>query len=141
MRVLHIRLFKNEDTSTTTIRPVFNCSFKISNSVSLNDAAYVGVNLARDMFNLTLLFRINKNVLLADIRKALLMIRLASDENKYKFCLFLKNNFLKCYRYTTIIFGLSVRTFKLNFIMKYHTGRFPATTAPKSCNPAFIWII
>lgn len=80
MWVSHRPIFKKENNDTTRIRPVFNCS--TGNSVSLNDVAYHGANLMGYMFNLTLFFRTNKYVLLADIRKAFLMICLASDLDK-----------------------------------------------------------
>lgn len=110
--------FKNEDPSTTKICPVFNCTLKSGNSVSLNEAAYPRVNL---------LFT---TVLLADIRKALLMIHLASNSDKSKFCFFLKNNnCLKCYRYITIIFGFNASLFILNCILKYLAGQLHQNTA------------
>ena len=75
--ILHRPVFKDETTTTTKIQPVFNCSLKVGGGVSLNEAAYPGVNLTGDMLNLTLLFRTNKYTLLGDIRKAFLMIRLS----------------------------------------------------------------
>ena len=43
----------------TKIRPVFNYSFKIYGSVSLNDASFPGVNLLNDMLGLLNHFRCN----------------------------------------------------------------------------------
>jgi len=122
----HRPVFKTDPTSTTKIRPVFNCSLKIGDSVSLNEAAYPGINLTSSMLNLLLSFRSNKHVLLADIKKAFLMIRLRLESDKNRFCFFLRDgDQLRCYRYTTIIFGFVSSPFILGCILKFHAARFP----------------
>ena len=55
-----------------SVRPVFNCSLKIGNAPSLNEAAYVGINLMRDIVKLSLYFRSNDTVQLSDIKQAFL---------------------------------------------------------------------
>lgn len=104
----HRPVFKTEDQTTTKIRPVFNCSLKTKTGYSLNEAAYPGINLMGDMLKLLLLFRSNKYVLLADIRKAFLMIRLSLEEDKNRFCFFMKEGSrLVCFRYNTLLFGFN----------------------------------
>ena len=84
----HRPIIKTEQQVTTKIRPVFNCSLKIHNSPSLNEAAYPGVNLMTDMIKLLLYFRSNKFTMISDIRKAFLMIKLGHEEDKNRFCFF-----------------------------------------------------
>ena len=80
-----------------------------------------------DMLELLLLFRTNKYVMLADIRKAFLMIKLGSLEDRNWFYFFMKEgNKLVCFRHTTIIFGFNASPFIFNFIIKHHANIFPA---------------
>ena len=77
-----------DEQTTTKIRPVFNFSLKTNAKYSLNEAAYPGINLMGDMLELLLLFRSDKYVMLADIRKAFLMIKIGSIEDRNRFCFF-----------------------------------------------------
>ena len=78
------------------------------------------------MLDLLLMFRSNKHVMLADIKKAFLMIKLSHKKDRNRFCFFMKeNDKLICYRYTTLIFGFNASPFILNFIIKHHAIKFP----------------
>ena len=121
----HRPVIKTEQQVTTKIRPVFNCSLKTRGKCSLNEAAYPGINLMSDMLDLLLMFRSNKHVMLADIRKAFLMIKLKDEKDRNRFCFFLKeNDKVNCYRYTTILFGFNASPFILNFVIKHHARKF-----------------
>ena len=121
----HRPVFKTDEQSTTKMRAVFNCSLKTKKGPSLNDASYAGINLMKDMLELTMLFRTNHYVLLSDIRKAFLMIKLKSIKDRNRFCFFVKEgNKLICYRFKTIIFGFNASPFILNFIIKHHANRY-----------------
>lgn len=52
----HYPVIKSDTISPTKIKPVFNCSYKIKFSLSVNEAAYPGVHLMGDMLDLLLLF-------------------------------------------------------------------------------------
>ena len=79
-----------------------------------------------NILELLLLFRTNKYVMLADIRKVFLMIKLGSLEDRYRFCFFMKEgNRLVCFRYTPIIFGFNARPLIFNFIIKHQANKFP----------------
>ena len=67
----HRPVVKCDPTATTKIRPVFNCSLKTGNGMSLNEAAYSGVNLTGDMLNLLMSFRANNYILLAGHSKGI----------------------------------------------------------------------
>lgn len=122
----HRPVFKTDPTTTTKIRPVFNCSLKTGGGLSLNEAAYSGVNLTGDILKLLLAFRTNHYVLLADIRRAFLTIHLKSEADKNRFCFFLKEgSFLRCFRYTTLIFGFTSSPFILGCILKLHAAKYP----------------
>ena len=107
--------------TTTKIRPVFNYSLKVGKTPSLNEAAFPVIDLRNNLLSLLLYFRTNSNVVLADIMKAFLQIRLADDSDKNRFCSFKKieRKFIP-YRYNTIIFGFISSPSILNYILQYH---------------------
>ena len=123
----HHPVYKDDPTSTFPARPVFNCSLKSDKTKpSLNEAAYVGINLMQAMAALIMLFRTNYYTLLGDLRKAFLQIKLKLESDKNRFCFFLKvGNKLKCYRYKTIIFGFCSSPFILNYVLKYIARQGP----------------
>ena len=91
----------------------------------MNEAAYPGVNLSSDMLDL-LKFKSEKYVLLADVRKAFLMIRLKENRDKNRFCFFLKlSEELVCFRYNALIFGFIASPFVLNYVVKHHLSKYP----------------
>lgn len=134
----HRPVFKSEDQTTTKIRPVFNCSLKTNGAPSLNEAAYPGINLMGNMLELLLMFRTNQYVLLADIRKAFLMIKLEAEEDKNRFCFFMKKGqSLVCYRYTTLIFGFVASPFILNYVIKHHANKYPKDECTEMLKKSF----
>ena len=117
----HRPVIKEDPLVTTKVRPVFNCSLKVGGKPSLNEAAYPGIDLMNNLTALLNYFRQNNIVVLSDIRKAFLMIKLKleEDKNRFSFLLYDNNKFI-AYRYTTIIFGFIASPFILNYIIKYH---------------------
>ena len=73
----HRPVIKTEANTTTKICTVFNCFLKINKAPSLNEAAYAGVNLMKDIAKLSIYFRSNKYTMLSDIKQTFLQIRLA----------------------------------------------------------------
>ena len=117
----HIAVIRTEANVMTKIRPVFNCSLKMGKSPSLNEAAFPGIDLMNNLLSLLLYFRSNFYVLLSDIAKVFLQIRLASEEDKNRFCFFRKiNGKFVPNRYRTIIFGFVSSPFILNYVIQYH---------------------
>ena len=122
----HRPVIKTDAQTTTKIRPVFNCSLKINDKPSLNEAAYTGVNLMSSLLKLLLQFRSNKYVLLSDVKQAFLQIKLKDDADKNKFSFFWKkDNELVQYRYKTIVFGYTSSPFILNYVIKHHADQYP----------------
>ena len=117
----HRPVIRTDDHTTTKIRPVFNCSLKVGKAPSLNEAAFPGVDMMNGLLSLLLHFRTNDYVILADIMKAFLQIRLSSEADRNRFCFFRKvdGKFVP-YRYNTIIFGFVSSPFILNYIIQYH---------------------
>ena len=63
--------------------------------------------------------------MLSDIKQAFLQIRLAKEENKNRFCFFMKEGErLVAYRYKTIIFGFNASPFILNYVIRHHAETF-----------------
>ena len=122
----HRPVFKDSETSTTKMRPVFNASLKTKKGTpSLNEASYCGINLMKDMTELLMLFRTNKYTYTADIRRAFLMIKFLKIQDRNRFCFFLKDgDQLICFRFTTIIFGFNASPFILNYVLQYHINTF-----------------
>ena len=123
----HRPVVKDDDQTTTKIRPVLNCSLKIDNTPSLNEASFPGINLINDLFKLLVRVRQGKYVAMGDIRKAFLMIGLRDEEDKNRFCLLWrdKNNKLIAYRYRTIVFGYVSSPFILGQVIKTHLQKYP----------------
>ena len=122
----HRPVLKTAEQVTTKIRPVFNCSLRIGNSPSLNQAAFQGVDLLASLFKLLLNFRTNRYVVLADISKAFLQIRLKLEKDRNRFCFFWEEEgSLRTFRYTTIIFGLAVSPYILGAVIRHHARQYP----------------
>src|ERR1044072_3748677 len=124
--ISHRPIIKTAEQVTTKIRPVFNCSLRVGNSPSLNQASYPGVDLLSSLFRLLLSLRTNKYVVLADISKAFLQIRLKLEFDRNKFCFFWEEEGrLLTYRYATIIFGLAVSPYVLGAVIRHHAQKYP----------------
>ena len=81
----HKPVIKEDTQVTTKIRPVLNCSLKIGSSPSLNDASYPGIDSLSNLLSLLFMIRTNSTLVVADIRKAFLQIKLACDADKNRF--------------------------------------------------------
>ena len=111
----HRAVVKTDDQVTTKIRPVLNCSFKLGEYPSLNDAAHTGIDLLSSMVALLLMIRCNLNLVVGDIKRAFLQIKLSSDKDKNRFSILWQNPFgkLVAYRYSSLVFGLTSSPFIL----------------------------
>ena len=122
----HRPVIKLEQQVTTKIRPVLNCSLKIGNTPSLNQASYPGIDLLTNLLSLLINIRSNAIFVGADIRKAFLQIHLSreSDKNKFSILWLSPDGELIAYRYRTIVFGLAASPFILNFVIQHHVSQF-----------------
>jgi len=95
------------DSLTTKIRPVFDASCKANRSPSLNDCLVKGPNLIEEIPALLLRFREKCIAVTADIRRAFLQIELKrEDRNFLRFLWWDKDNNMKIYRHTRVVFGV-----------------------------------
>src|SRR5215469_10128043 len=123
--ITHRPVIKETPQIKTKIRPVLNCSLKIGDCPSLNEASYPGINILGSLFKLLCLFRSNQYVLIGDIQKAFLQIRLKLEEDRNRFCIFWQDgDQLRTFRYASICFGLSASSFILNYIIKHHANKY-----------------
>ena len=138
----HRPVVRPDPNITTKIRPVFNCSLKVDDRPSLNEATYGGINLMGDLTKILLSFRANQFIILGDICQAFLQIMLLNEEDRNRFSfVMIKNNVLVAYRYKTIIFGFIASLFILNYIIKHHANMYPDDEVSRILKTRFTWII
>ena len=119
-------MYKDDDQSTSKIRPVFNCSLKTrKDKPSLNEASYSGVNIMQNMLLLLLKFRTNSKVLLGDLKKAFLQIRLKLERDRNRFFFLNDGDKIRCFRYNTLLSGYVCSPFILNYIVKHISSLYP----------------
>ena len=123
----HRHVLKEDETCTTKLRVVLNCSLKTKDNPSLNEAAYQGVNLLQNLFELLIKIRSHKYLVMSDIKHAFLNIFLkdSSDRNKFTILWFDENEELIAWRYKTICFGFTASPFILHQVIKFHLKNFP----------------
>jgi len=123
----HRAVLKAELGVTTKLRIVLNCSIKRGNSVSLNEAAYPGVNLTSNLLELLVKLRSETYLVMADVRAAFLMIQLKKESDKNKFSIVWRNEEgkLLAFRYRTIVFGFVASPFILQNVIRYHVSSYP----------------
>ena len=108
---------------TTKIRPVFNCSFSVSEKPSINDAVNFPPDLMCNLVDLLLYFRSNEHFITGDIAKAFLNIKFANeaDSKVFSFVVFHEGKF-HYFRYNSVIFGFVLSPFFLQAVLKYHAS-------------------
>ncbi|KAL1447599.1 hypothetical protein WDU94_003635 [Cyamophila willieti] len=106
-------LIARPDKASSKLRCVFDASMKSSSSKSLNDLLFAGPTLYTDLFVVLLNFRLFPIVMVADIRKMFLQIKLNPDDWKYQKILWRFNpqDQLLSYNLTTVTFGLTCSPF------------------------------
>ena len=134
----HRPVIKTQTQVSTKLRVVLNCSLRVGDAPSINDAAYTGVDLMTSLPKLLLQFRCNDFVLLGDIRQAFLQIKLKSEIDKNRFSIFwMENGKLVAFRYTTIVFGYTSSPFILNYVIKKHVSSYPDDDVTKLLSSNF----
>ena len=78
------------------------------------------------MLLLLLKFRTNSKVLLGDLEKAFLHIRLKLERDLNRYFFFVKDgDKIQCFRYNTLLFGYVRSPFILNYVVKHIAGLYP----------------
>ena len=124
--VPHRPVLKTDETCTTKVRIVLNCSFATGNSHSLNSSAYPGVNLLNNLLELLLKMRTYKYLMCSDIRQAYLNIKLknVTDRNRFTVLWRDRSGKLLAYRYKSIVFGFISSSFILSHVMRHHLRKY-----------------
>ena len=118
------------DAENTWLRVVLDASAKLGkHSHSLNDCLHVGPSLTPLMYNVLLRFRLYKVVLIGDIRKAFLQIKVdPSDRDSLRFFwvedITAEKPEIKKYRFCHVLFRAGPNPFLLNGTLKHHLSKY-----------------
>lgn len=122
----HRPVFKIE-SATTPVRPVFGASCKTKGR-SLNDSLEKGPNFLTLIPSLILKFREKRIGLVADVRRAFIMIKVNPVDRDYLRVLWWKGpdtSELQTFRHKRVVFGVNCSPFLLNAVIAYHLDNAP----------------
>ncbi|TMS33284.1 hypothetical protein L596_001043 [Steinernema carpocapsae] len=115
------------EKATTKVRPVFDASAHLRGCPSLNDTMYQGPSLIPLILGIMLRIRTGRILLLADVEKAFLQIKLHTSERDAVRFILLKDPNKKpdrdnwvIYRYTCVPFGITASPFLLGATIEHH---------------------
>ena len=125
-----------KDSSTTTIRIVYDCSSHSSQNVpSLNDCLEVGPPFMKDLCSILLRFRLHKVAISTDIEKAFLHVKLHQEDRDYARFLWPSDinnpeSDLQTFRFKVVLFGATSSPFMLHSVLRCHLQNIdsPVTT-------------
>lgn len=102
-----------EDNKTTRLRVVFDGSMKTKNQISLNDTMYNGAVVQKELFDILILFRTYKFVLLTDIKKMYRQILIHPSHRILQNVLWRENpnQPIECLQLQTVTYGLKSSPF------------------------------
>ena len=124
----HRAVIRN-DKETTKVRVVFDASAKLPKSPSLNECLYAGPCLLSLVYDILLRFRLQKIVLISDIKQAFLNVGIREEDCDYIRFLWFKDIFsenpeITVYRFLRVVFGLICSPFLLNATVKHHASKY-----------------
>ncbi|TKR72796.1 hypothetical protein L596_020198 [Steinernema carpocapsae] len=115
------------DKATTKVRPVFDASAHLRGRPSLNDSMHQGPSLIPLILGIMLRIRTGRILILADVEKAFLQIKLHESERDAVRFIWLKDPKKKpdrenwvIYRYTCVPFGITASPFLLGATIEHH---------------------
>jgi len=111
-------------SGTTPIRPVFDASAKTKGSPSLNDSLEKGPNLIEMLPDILLRFRSRRYGLIADIKKAFLMISIREEDRDFLRFLWWEDGKEVEYRHCRVVFGMTSSPFLLAATLNHHLKKF-----------------
>ena len=127
-----------ENAETTKVRIVYDASCKDrSTNTSLNDCLHVGPPLTPLMFDILIRFREQPVVLVGDIEKAFLNIKVhAEDRDCLRFLwvrdIHAKKPDIVVYRFNRVVFEVNSSPFLLNAVIRHHINQY------KDVDPQFV---
>lgn len=112
-------------STTTPLRIVYRCNFKIGSNPSLNDCLHPGVPSTQDLGGIIMRFRLFEQVASADIEKAFLNITISAQDRPYVKWLWLSDptdpqSPLQEFQFRSVLFGATCSPFLLNAVIKVH---------------------
>ena len=123
-------------TTTTAIRPVYQCNLKASNGQSLNTLLLPGANLLPNLLHVLFKFRTYKYPLIADVRRMFHSIGVQDLDLPYLSCIWRTPNSdepLKVYHFTRLPFGAicspSLAILTMQKHLEKYGNKFPETIA------------
>ncbi|XP_050558193.1 uncharacterized protein LOC126912059 [Spodoptera frugiperda] len=123
------------DSTTTSLRVVFNASAKTSTGYSLNDLMYSGPNLQQDLFTLILKWRQYKYAFTADIEKMFRQILCNEKDLQYQKIVWRDSpsQVLREYELSTVTYGTKAAPFLAMMTLKRlaedERSRYPTASA------------
>ncbi|KAL6722921.1 hypothetical protein Aduo_017989 [Ancylostoma duodenale] len=125
-------------SSTTKLRVVFDASSHYRNAPSLNDCLHSGPAILPDLVGILLRCRLTPLLLVSDVEKAFLQIRLQRSQRDATRFLWLRDpslppsqHNLRIFRFTRVPFGITASPFLLAASILYYLNRDPATPLKK----------
>ncbi|XGW03194.1 hypothetical protein V3C99_014862 [Haemonchus contortus] len=121
-----------ESSATTRLRVVFDASSHYKGAPSLNDCLYPGPSILPDLVGILLRSRLHPILLISDVEKAFLQIRLQRSQRDATRFLWLIDPFspptssnLRIFRFTRVPFGITASPFLLAASILYYLRRDP----------------
>ncbi|XP_048483040.1 uncharacterized protein LOC125488556 isoform X1 [Plutella xylostella] len=121
----------NESSKTTRLRVVFDGSMQTDRNISLNDLMLNGPCVQNSLFNILILFRLHKFVLVTDIKKMFRNIKLDPSQCSIQNILWRSSpqERIKCIQLLTITYGLKssnyLATRCLNELAHRYKDKYP----------------
>ena len=113
------------DKDNTKVRVVYNASARSGAGTSLNDALLVGPKFNQRILDILLRFRSFQTALVADIKKAFLMVGVDEGDQDVLCFLRLKDrkqepSEVQVLKFKRVVFGVASNPFLLNATIKHH---------------------
>ncbi len=137
--------FVKQDSATTPIQIVYDCSCCGWNGVSFNDCVETGVALQGDQTHIMIRFRVHAIGLVEDVEKAFHHIALHEADRDFLGWLWLKDptnpdSEFVVYRFKVVPFGAKSSPFILNSTAIHHLSNESSPIA-KDMQNTFLWTI
>ena len=114
-----------KSSQTSPVRPVFDCSSKSYNGLSLNDIFETGPSLNPDLVSILIRFRCWPVALSGDVTKAFLQLYIKPKFRDLHRFIILEGNSIVHMRFTRVTFGNTCSPFCLNAVVRFHLSSIP----------------
>jgi len=131
---LPLHAVRNETSTSTKLRVVFDASAKTSTNVSLNDVLLKGPSVQEDLVSIVTRFRTHKYLLTADIKKMYRQIWVSEDQRDFQRILWRKDPSrpLNVYLLKTVTYGVVTASYLATACLK-KLSEEQSSTFPEAC--------